>query len=541
MKEKSFILLKPDAINRPEVVTKIVEMVNKAGLRIENTNKVILTKNDIVALWGYLVSDYIMFNIMADRFTHKELVLYVIEGEDALNKVHSIKRFIRNKYALNSLDNCIHAPRSVYEYKKDIHVLNKIETYATIDEPMNIYKLNRYSQLTLKDLTECSHKIGNMLNANENIENKYSNSGRYCLYLYDDEEHLPGYVAGILYEALNELSLEECYMICIWVGSKGKICIVSNDNYDRVLEIQKFLSQYMLKTEIVEKVKEIKEDIEIIDWKIITDCQCACEFCYASNRVECINNVKYKDIVECIKKLNCRKVCVTGGEPLLNRNIGDILQMLHSNRIEISLSTNGLMYDQYRDIIEKCVGRMSLPLDGYNNISNACNGRPIDNFDKIVAILERNNKLGNKIKIKIATVMTSKNANIEHFKKMYEFISKYNVMQWKIYELVAEGRGYENRDELNVDIESIQDILEYFEEINNQQFKVEFVRKNSRNRAYFMIQPNGDIVVPTEVELGHFEDIMIGNFLKDSVANVYNKWTTRIDFEVYRENCTRRI
>lgn len=137
--------------------------------------------------------------------------------------------------------------------------------------------------------------------------------------------------------------------------------------------------------------------------------------------------------------------------------------------------------------------------------------------------------------------MTSKNANIEHFKKMYEFISKYNVMQWKIYELVAEGRGYENRDELNVDIESIQDILEYFEEINNQQFKVEFVRKNSRNRAYFMIQPNGDIVVPTEVELGHFEDIMIGNFLKDSVANVYNKWTTRIDFEVYRENCTRRI
>lgn len=101
MKEKSFILLKPDAINRPEVVTKIVEMVNKAGLRIENTNKVILTKNDIVALWGYLVSDYIMFNIMADRFTHKELVLYVIEGEDALNKVHSIKRFIRNKYALN--------------------------------------------------------------------------------------------------------------------------------------------------------------------------------------------------------------------------------------------------------------------------------------------------------------------------------------------------------------------------------------------------------------------------------------------------------
>ena len=46
MKEKSFILLKPDAINRPEVVTKIVEMVNKAGLRIENTNKVILTKND---------------------------------------------------------------------------------------------------------------------------------------------------------------------------------------------------------------------------------------------------------------------------------------------------------------------------------------------------------------------------------------------------------------------------------------------------------------------------------------------------------------
>lgn len=108
------------------------------------------------------------------------------------------------QYVLNTLDNCMHAPRNACEFTKDIRVLNKTETYETIDEPMNIYKLNRYSQLTLKDLTESSHKICNMLNANENIENKYSDSGRYCLYLYDDEEHLPGDVAGILYEALDK-------------------------------------------------------------------------------------------------------------------------------------------------------------------------------------------------------------------------------------------------------------------------------------------------------------------------------------------------
>lgn len=276
MKEKSFILLKPDAINRPAVVAKIVEMVNKESLRVESTHKVILTKNDIIALWGYLLSDYIMFNIMTDRFTRKELVLYVIEGENALDKVHSIKCFIRNEYALNALDNCLHAPRDIYEFNKDIYVLNKAEIYDTIADPINIYALNRYSQLTLKDLTESSHKICNMLNANEDMENKYSNFGRYRLYLYDDNDHLPGDVAGVLYEILGELSLEECYMICIWVGNKGKICIVSDNDYGRVSRVQKFLSQFMLKTEIIENVKDIREDVKIIDWKIATDCQCVC-------------------------------------------------------------------------------------------------------------------------------------------------------------------------------------------------------------------------------------------------------------------------
>ncbi len=288
-------------------------------------------------------------------------------------------------------------------------------------------------------------------------------------------------------------------------------------------------------------INEEKGDINIIDWKITTDCQCKCEFCYASDKVESINSDKYAFLVNCIKKLNCKKVCITGGEPLLNKYISNILELLYQNEIRITLSTNGLRYNLYKDLIEKYVNRLSLPLDGYDSLTNSCNGRPRKNFDYIFKILENNNKIDKKMDIKIATVLTKRNANLEHFKKMYEKLSRYNISQWKIYELIYEGKGYDNRDNLSVDLDSIKEVIDFFEEINNQKFKVDFVYKNSRNKAYFMIQPNADVIIPTEDQNGVFQNEKIGNLLTESVEEISSSWKSLIDIGIYKKNCSRRI
>lgn len=218
MVEKTLILLKPDAMENIDIILKIKELINKEKLKIIFEKEVVLDRNDIIALWGYLISDYIIFSIMVKRFSGKKLIVYNITGEDAINKVHNIKRYVRANYAKNSIDNCLHAPRNEYEYNKDSYILNRKSGEPLIDYSMDIYTLERYSKLKLCELTECSKKVEKMLRVNEDLELKYYNSGKYHLYLYDDDIHLPGEVAGLIYEGLKKLSLEECYMICIWVG-----------------------------------------------------------------------------------------------------------------------------------------------------------------------------------------------------------------------------------------------------------------------------------------------------------------------------------
>lgn len=124
---------------------------------------------------------------------------------------------------------------------------------------------------------------------------------------------------------------------------------------------------------------------------------------------------------------------------------------------------------------------------------------------------------------------------------MYEKLSRYNISKWKIYELIYEGKGYDNRDNLSVDLDSIKEVIDFFEEINNQKFKVDFVYKNSRNKAYFMIQPNADVIIPTEDQNGVFQNEKIGNLLTESVEEISSSWKSLIDIGIYKKNCSRRI
>lgn len=78
-----------------------------------------------------------------------------------------------------------------------------------------------------------------------------------------------------------------------------------------------------------------------------------------------------KDFVE----LGIRKVRLTGGEPLIKKNIEQVLRELSKLNIEIAMTTNGVLLDTYHDLLKECgvknlnISLDSLKEDRFNSIS----------------------------------------------------------------------------------------------------------------------------------------------------------------------------
>ena len=72
-----------------------------------------------------------------------------------------------------------------------------------------------------------------------------------------------------------------------------------------------------------------------------TGCNLRCIYCDTTYAYHQGTEMTIDDILHSIKKWRCKRVCVTGGEPLLQKDLFSFLTRLSKNNYEVSLETNG--------------------------------------------------------------------------------------------------------------------------------------------------------------------------------------------------------
>ena len=85
-----------------------------------------------------------------------------------------------------------------------------------------------------------------------------------------------------------------------------------------------------------------------------TGCNLRCSYCDTKYAYEEGSEISVEEIVNEIQKFPCKYVCITGGEPLLQDEIMDLIENLLMRGYRICLETNGSVN------IEKIVGKESL-------------------------------------------------------------------------------------------------------------------------------------------------------------------------------------
>lgn len=195
-----------------------------------------------------------------------------------------------------------------------------------------------------------------------------------------------------------------------------------NTETNTEIVLQKDLSK-----KLVDKFSRPLTDLRI---SVIDRCNLRCTYCMPKKpngevykflpKADLLSFDEICRIVKVLAKNGLQKIRLTGGEPLLRKNLDDLIRELKKihNIKEVALTTNGVfLKEQIASLVDAGLDRVTLSLDAIDPaLLNRISGRPVD-LENIYAGIEQTLNLG--IKVKINSVI-QKQLNDTHFLDLLE-------------------------------------------------------------------------------------------------------------------------
>lgn len=214
----------------------------------------------------------------------------------------------------------------------------------------------------------------------------------------------------------------------------------------------------------------------------VTDrCNLHCRMCdqwktAASREKEELATRDWFSIIDSARRLHAAVFIITGGEPLLRKDIFEIIRYMRKNKIAAHLCTNGTLIDdaRARQLVTSGLNSASISLDSdCASIHNWM--RNTDCFNAAVNGIERLRAASPRIKIGINYVITKK--NFRDLDRMVRFAKKLGVNQIK-FDPVHTNLMHRRKP-----LESFAGLL--FEENDLQQLRIEIdklIREAAKSR-----------------------------------------------------------
>ena len=175
-------------------------------------------------------------------------------------------------------------------------------------------------------------------------------------------------------------------------------------------------------------------------------CNFNCSFCINKDTRTLLfkeQDFSLKDLNKIISEISAFNpyICITGGEPLLNKEIFKIIYTLKKNGIKrVELLTNGFLIKKYfSELILSGLDTITISLDHYlsekhdeiRGVKGAFNSL----LEGLILLRDFKNKYGDVININITTVINKE--NYKDLANMYDFIEKIGLINvWQIRHLV---------------------------------------------------------------------------------------------------------
>lgn len=275
--------------------------------------------------------------------------------------------------------------------------------------------------------------------------------------------------------------------------------------------------------------------IDIVDWKLIGACNLECRHCWGPPKTEkALPQESLFVLIERFVEIGVHWVVLTGGEPLVVPCIDAVLERLHRRGLSVSLSTNTSFFRRHQSAIEAFVSSLNIPLDGSTPAIHARSREDETSYHTCFDVL-RHYQCHPSVKPEVLRVgSVYSKATQGDFLAMAECLEPFAevIDTWKIYELI----DYEFQRRLRHPILHEEGTFgaEMAQLLNQTSLasKIVLTPAGSGDRAYFLVNPRGHVVMPTDIH-GVTHEVFVGDLLQTPLADVVSRWEASVHADRY--------
>lgn len=170
-------------------------------------------------------------------------------------------------------------------------------------------------------------------------------------------------------------------------------------------------------------------------------CNFNCAFCFNKNsfaakgrgKIKSFSSAYAKRIISAIAKSGVKIVRFTGGEPMLRKDLWELLAYAKSRGLKVRLNTNGSLINGAKIVQElnKHLASVLLPIESYSNKKEEKLTGHKNSLKKKIKAIKLLKKYG-RMTIRAGTVATKE--NIKDLEKIFDLvIKKLNMDDWELY------------------------------------------------------------------------------------------------------------
>ena len=187
---------------------------------------------------------------------------------------------------------------------------------------------------------------------------------------------------------------------------------------------------------------KLKNIIRTCHWEVTKECNLNCLHCISSvgNKRE-LNEKSALKAIDVLRDWGCKEIYFTGGEPLVRKDMLNILEKAKENKMKVGLLSNGtLISNKNIKQIKNYVDEVGISLDGASaKINDLIRGRRT--FGKIINAVN----LIKKHKIPITLYITICKLNINDFENVLRVAKSLKINNIRVNEISLRGRAYKNK------------------------------------------------------------------------------------------------
>lgn len=161
----------------------------------------------------------------------------------------------------------------------------------------------------------------------------------------------------------------------------------------------------------------------VVRWQTTNRCTAKCRYCSIwSSPANELSAVEAQRMLLDFHQLGMRRLCFSGGEPLLREDIGELVDYALGLGVSLEMNSNGTLLHKHLDTLRK-LELTKVSVDGPKEIHDGVRGAEI--YDAIVGSLDLLKR--SRIRFSFATTLMRENSNVEAVDHMLDLARRFDT------------------------------------------------------------------------------------------------------------------